>query len=448
MFWKIALVFLLTTFHSNAQELAVPKAFVNGEVADANDFNANNNYLVEKIEEEKTRIDQLLANARWNNADESGSIVKRIDCTTNQLALVEAYQANAYEDQLTFLLTGSCFGAYHWLQDVNDEGALVVSGQIQPKNQVVALISDKTTNPSNRAKIVPRKLTSDRDYFAAGILSSFGNGLYLTGLDIEMGVDDSWGILFSRSSNGDATDVSISGNPDSSKAQIGVLIQNGAAAYIGTQTVASSIDGVATGIQMLGESMGNIYGNLTITATNGLKSFNGGTFQLSLSEDGKITGSGSAIDMNQGAQGFINNDTSGVSIEGNISVSGSSLSIGGNTIFKDDALIGLNSSTLNIWNANSGISADRISCSGPSFTGVAGLSMNNNDGNGCLDQAGWKTLIDSVFPSTSASSALKRPDLTSSRKTAEPLPSGAGAAGAARIIKESSPARFDNEISW
>ena len=191
--------------------------------------------------------------------------------------------------------------------------------------------------------------------------------------------------------------------------------------------------------------MGNIYGNLTITATNGLKSFNGGTFQLSLSEDGKITGSGSAIEMNQGAQGFINNDTSGVSIEGNISVSGSSLSIGGNTIFKDDALIGLNSSTLNIWNANSGISADRISCSGPSFTGVAGLSMNNNDGNGCLDQAGWKTLIDSVFPPTSASSALKRPDLISSKASAESRRSGAGAA---RATKQRSAESFLNNGSW
>ena len=268
MHWKTAVTVMIISSQLSAAELEIPKVFVNGEVADAIDFNLNNDYLIDKIEEEKIRTDELLANARWNNADESGFISKNIDCTTNQSALIEAYHASVSEDNLSFLLTGSCFGAYRWVQTEDDEGQPTVY-QVQPMNQVVQISSDKTTNPNNRAKLVPRKITADRDYFLASLVSSFGNGLYLNDLEIEMGADDAWGVLYSRSSNGGLTDVAIKGNAEPSRAQTGVVIQNGAAAYIGGQNEGkASIESVATGIRMLGESMANIYGSLVINAQN------------------------------------------------------------------------------------------------------------------------------------------------------------------------------------
>lgn len=399
MHWKTAVTVMLISSQLSAGELEIPKVFVNGEVADAIDFNLNNDYLIDKIEQEIVRTDELLSNARWKNADAQGAITKKIDCTTNQSALIEAYHASVSEDHLHFLLTGSCFGAYHWVQTVDDENQPVVY-QVQPKNQVVSISSDKTTNPNNRAKIVPRKITAEGiDYFVASLVSSFGNGLYLTDLEIEMGANDSWAVLYSRSSNGDLTDVAIKGNAEPSRVQTGVLIQNGAAAYIGGQNEGkASIEGVATGIQMLGESMANIYGSLIINAADrGLATFNGGTFQLSLSAGGKIAGVNSAINLNQGAQGWVNSNSAEVTIEGSISISSSSLSIGGSTVISDSATIGLQDSTLNIYNDNSGISSDRISCTGPSFTAVNGLSMNNSNGNGCLDQPGWRVLINSML---------------------------------------------------
>ena len=80
--FKLVVIFL--TFLSgwaSAAEMSVPKSFVNGEVANAEDFNSNNNYLIEKIIEEKAKVEDLLEKARWKNADVNGAVSKTIDCT-------------------------------------------------------------------------------------------------------------------------------------------------------------------------------------------------------------------------------------------------------------------------------------------------------------------------------------------------------------------------------
>ena len=413
MLWKTALTVMIISSQLNAAELEIPKVFVNGEVAEADDFNLNNNYLVDEIEEEKTRTDELLSNARWKNADEEGSISKKIDCTTNQSALIEAYHASVSEDNLSFLLTGSCFGTYRFVQTVDAEGQ-PTAYQIQPKNQVVSISSDKTTNPNNRAKLVPRKITaSGSDFFLASLVSSFGNGLYLTDLEIEMGANDAWAVLYSRSSNGGLTDVAIKGNAESNGAQTGVLIQNGAAAYIGGQNEGkASIESVTTGIRMLSESMANIFGSLVINAQNaGISTFNGGTFFLTLSAGGKVAVAegGAAISLGDGGEGFISSSTADVSIDGKINLNNSSLHISGDTVISDSSKIEVwFGSNLKILNDNSGITSDRMHCSGPSYATVNGLQMNNSNGNGCLDQSSWKVLIDSVFPPSSASKPSER----------------------------------------
>ena len=410
---KIAAVLMIVSSQLSAAELEIPKVFVNGEVADATDFNLNNDYLIDKLEEESARTDELLANARWNNADAFGAIPEQIDCTTNQSALIEAYHASVSEDHLHFLITGSCFGAYQWVQTTDDEGQPVLS-QVQPKNQVIAISSDKTTNPNNRAKIIPRKITADRDYFTAALVSSFGNGLYLNDLEIEMGADDAYAALYSRSSNGGLTDIAIKGNAEPNRTQTGVRIQNGAAAYIGGANEGkASIEGVSIGIRMASESTGNIYGSLVINAQNeGISTFSGGNFYLTLSAGGKVAaaeGGFAAISLTDGGQGFISSSTADVSIEGDITVNNSSLHISGSTVISDSAIINVwFGSNLKILNDNSGITSDRMFCSGPSYATVNGLQMNNSNGNGCLDESSWKAVIDSIFPPSSASKLSER----------------------------------------
>ena len=211
MLWKTALTVMIISSQLNAAELEIPKVFVNGEVANANDFNLNSNYLVENLKEDRTKIEAIEANARWKNSDESGVVNIEVDCTTNQSALVEAYQSNPSVDHIGFIITGSCFGSIAYVQEVGDEGQPVL-GQIQPKNQVVYIQPNLETDPTNRAKIVPRKLTDQNgEYFVSGMFSSFGNGLYLTNLDIEMGADDSYAVLYSRASNGGLSNVTITG---------------------------------------------------------------------------------------------------------------------------------------------------------------------------------------------------------------------------------------------
>lgn len=433
MRWKTAVTVMIISTQLSAGELEIPKVFVNGEVADAIDFNLNNDYLIDKIEEEKIRIDELLSNARWKNADAEGAITKKIDCTTNQSALIEAYHASVSEDHLNFLLTGSCFGAYRYVQTVDDENQPVVY-QVQPKNQVVSISSDKTTNPNNRAKIVPRKITAGGiDYFLASLVSSFGNGLYLTDLEIEMGANDSWAVLYSRSSNGGLTDVAIKGNAEPNRTQTGVRIQNGAAAYIGGANEGkASIEGVSTGIRMSSESTANIYGSLVINAQNeGISTFSGGNFYLILSAGGKVAvaeGGFAAISLD-GGQGFISSSTADVSIDGDINVNNSSLHISGSTVISDSARIDVwFGSNLKILNENSGITSDRMHCSGPSYATVNGLQMNNSNGNGCLDESSWKVLIDSVFPPSSAS---KQSERLSSKRGLEAPP-----AISAQVVRE------------
>lgn len=403
--YRIIAVFLLSLpITLSAEEVLIPKTFVNGEIADATDFNTNNNYLIDKIVETKADIANIVANARWANADEKGAVVKKIDCSANQSALIEAYHANVHEDYVIFLLTGSCLGAYRYIEEVGENDEVIIN-MVQPKNQVVGLISDRTVNPSNRAKLIPRKLVADREYFVAGLVSSFGNGLYINDIDIEMGADDTWGVLFSRSSNGDLTNVSIKGDEENGN-PYGVLIQNGASAYVGGNDENALIEGVDEGIRLRGESMANIYGTLKIKGNTGIATFNGGTFQLSLSGDGKITAP-TALNLNMGGQAWVNNGNTSVSIDGDIEMGSATMMIGGSTIFSASTSILMYNSHFSIINENSGIEASMLECHGVSVVNITGLSLANNGGNKCLDNISWMTMIESAFPSSSSSSMQK-----------------------------------------
>ena len=237
-------------------------------------------------------------------------------------------------------------------------------------------------------------------------MSSFGNGLYITNVDIEMGAHDSWGVLFSRNSNGALTDVSIKGAAEPSGGHDGVAIQNGASAYIGGSGADSVIEGVDRGIMIRNEGFATVYGTLKIKANIGIQTFSSGTFRLSLSGDGKITAP-IAIGLNLGGLAYIDNSDAGVSIDGDINLISSTLGIGGNTVLSDSTSISVDNGNLNIWSEVSGIEADRLVCQGVSVVNITTLSLANNGGNKCLDNSSWMTLIESVFPSSSSSSMQK-----------------------------------------
>ena len=220
-----------------------------------------------------------------------------------------------------------------------------------------------------------------------------------------MGADDTWGVLFSRSSNGDLTNVSIKGDEENGN-PYGVLIQNGASAYVGGNDENALIEGVNEGIKLRNESMANIYGTLKIKGNTGIATFNGGTFQLSLSGDGKITAP-TALNLNMGGQAWVNNGNTSVSIDGDIEMGSATMMIGGSTIFSASTSILMYNSHFSIINENSGIEASMLECHGVSVVNITGLSLANNGGNKCLDNISWMTMIESAFPSSSSSSMQK-----------------------------------------
>ena len=236
------------------------------------------------------------------------------------------------------------------------------------------------------------------------------------------------GFLFSRSSNGALVNVKITGAEQPTGDHVGVHIQNGAAATSGVTALMRSYKTSARASNFEARpwaTSGAPYKSLqTPPASTPLMA----GLSLSLSGDGKIIAP-KPINLNQGGQGFISNNQASVSIEGSIDINASSLSIYGSTVLSSDATINVYSSTLNIWNDNSGIAVDRLNCNGPSSVGVNGIAVRNDNGNGCLDATGWKTVIDSAFPVSSGSKAPE-PVISSQNRRAnsirQPNTSGGG----------------------
>ena len=86
------------------EEISVPKKFVDGEVAEAADFNANFDYLEEKVK-------ALSNGAPWLVADLTGATTVEVDCSSDPMALVDAYQANMTVKHLNLAAKGDCYGA-------------------------------------------------------------------------------------------------------------------------------------------------------------------------------------------------------------------------------------------------------------------------------------------------------------------------------------------------
>ena len=66
----------------------------------------------------------------------------------------------------------------------------------------------------------------------------------VSNLTVQLGADDSWGLLFSRSSNGSVSDVEIIGATETEQSQTGIRIQNGANTYLVNSSITNVFDGI------------------------------------------------------------------------------------------------------------------------------------------------------------------------------------------------------------
>lgn len=366
------LVCAFASFAAHSAELTLPKTFENGEVAEAEDFNANFNYLKSQIAEQQIQLSDVSDNAPWLNRDLNGGKEIEVDCSLDADALRVAYHANLSERQLSFVITGSCLGSIHYFPQENESGELVW-GEIQPKNQVLEIAGNEG------AKIVPRVVNGES---RVGLISSFGNGVYINDVDIEMGADDIWAVLFSRNSNGGLSNVTITGH-GTGAGQVGVYVQFGAAPYL-----QATVTGVDYGVYgMKAGSIRMMWSD--VTAGISAVEMDGGQLHLR----GTSMTAPTALLLSNGAQAL----GYGSALNGDLSVnSGSLANLSGASI---TGSVSLDTAIVEL--SGDGIPADiltKVSCSGLSQLQITDRSINNNDGNQCLDKAAWNTLINAAFP--------------------------------------------------
>ena len=374
----ISLLFLFFTNGVVGEEISVPKTFVDGEVAEAADFNSNFDYLE----------DALNNRAPWLTADSSGASTVQVDCSSNPMALVDAYQSNMTVRHLNLAAKGDCYGAIDLYAYTDDDDSPAVT-TLQTKGQAFSIF------PQEGAvlKIIPRPILVGEDtYWLSRLYASFGNMLGVSDLTLQMGVDDGYALLFSRASNGDVSNVEITGASETENDQLGIRIQNGANTYVGNTSITNVVDG----IQLQNASSLYLYGETIIEASNrGIWAFIDASIRTNLSGSARIT-SPSALSLTLGGTGWFYG--SGL-IDGDIGLGESNLVIQGDMTVSSATNVTLNNSAFHAWFTDaqtSGLTLDMFSCSGPSTVEVDGLDFRNQDNSGCLDAGGWSNLINTL----------------------------------------------------
>ena len=242
-----SLVFFSTMVSAESDELI---SFSNGTIADADDVNHNFQLLLKQAEELKSRSKTII-----------------VDCTDNPAALREAYNRNFEKRSLNFEIKGSCYANF-----ANEGAPDYRNIMINHQQIMIDGLSDATLIPDEQGII--------------GLVASFGGGLHLYNLDINVPSDyDRWVILFSRNGYGTVSNVNITGGSTNP----GIIrSQRSANVYIHNTNIVTKTHGVMT------ENGGSIafFGENSITSTNGTSLYLGEGATISnyseLSIEGRI----------------------------------------------------------------------------------------------------------------------------------------------------------------
>ena len=311
---------LLAPFHLSAEQLEGIKEFSDGAPAVASEVNSNNLVLSNKALELEARIlrledtsDRLVrikpegsarisagvateaANATAGELVEllgGKLILENIDCTDDPYALNRAYVEHSQYSYILFYIIGNCYGdiASLVLGDATYEGAPMV----QEHGQVVNI--QATPGLSQRPKIVPNPDCNilypglSPTCTRMGLVSSFGGGLYIGGVDLEMGAYDNYAALFSRGSAGDLNNVTITTHPNSPYA-FPIRAQHAANPYIGSVTINGNGTHQGSGISLTNNAAMYVYGQITIEGTQvGLKAESGSSVSVRSGRGGRPGG--------------------------------------------------------------------------------------------------------------------------------------------------------------
>ena len=254
------LLYVLAVAISSAEGLAdqLPgiAEFTDGEPALAKEVNGNNLVISDKAQELEARIlqlenvsDRLVRDedaARYGGArsaepsaaaNKVGGLTEllggklyldNIDCNADPHALNKAYIDNSQYSYIQFTITGSCYGHFTLI-----DGTDPTAGELQEHGQAISIVGNVGTedSPLPRPKLIANPFSNNMSLYG-----SFGGGLYIKDVDIDVSMAAGWGVLFSRGTTGDIARSTITCTAEDNAVK-GIWIQNGASPYIYTVDV-------------------------------------------------------------------------------------------------------------------------------------------------------------------------------------------------------------------
>jgi len=292
----IPLLFTAIATQALAEQLEGIKEFSDGTPAVASEVNSNNLVLSNKALELEARVLRLedtsdrlvrikpngsarispeaVAEAANTSAGElvellgGKLILENVDCTDDPYALNRAYVEHSQYSYILFYIIGDCYGDITslYLGDATYEGAPIV----QEHGQVINI--QATPGLSQRPKVIPNPDCNLRfpglspPCSRMGLVSSFGGGLYVGGVDLEMGAYDNYAALFSRGSAGDMNNVTITTHANSPWATP-IRAQHAANPYLGNVSINGGGTHPGAGIALTNNAALYVYGQITIEGT-------------------------------------------------------------------------------------------------------------------------------------------------------------------------------------
>ena len=367
LFLSILLIFPVGL---SAQDLV---EFQNGQVADADDINANFQAL-------KDSIDSVNSRERTFEVE--------VNCEDDPYALINAYHDNIEYSQLFIGIQGDCFGDISYTADYE------TYTQEFSQKLIIYGIADASAAIIPRPKVGDCGNSNDPAGGVAGLVASFQGSISLHNLDLRLGECDSFGLLYSRGSGGTVENVSITGHPATPKQNL-LVVRHNSIIYTGNVSI-TGYGGDTVGIAVFNGGVLYSYGSHTVSvAGTALQMYAGGGFfsygaDISFSAQTAIYISKSRFENLPYAQ------TSMTTVDGDLTITNDSFFSTTNLNFasENEQSNRVERSYLHVASDISSATEQKFQCNGDSTVDIgADYTIPYAEGTGCLNSFQWTDLI-------------------------------------------------------
>lgn len=363
-------ILLLLPLSLSAQDLV---EFQNGQVADAEDINANFQAL-------KNSIDGINSTERTFNGE--------VNCEEDPYALINAYHDNIEYSKLVIGIQGDCLGDISYTADYGT--------YTQEFSQSIIIYGITNAN----AAIIPRPKVSDCGNSSSptggrvGLVASFQGSISLSNLDLRLGECDSFGVLYSRGAGGTVENISISGHPVTPNQKL-LVVRHNSIIYAGNMSITGTADNTV-GVEVFNGGVIYSYGSPVVSVTgNALQMYAGGGF-FSYGADISLSGR-TAMYMSQSRFGNLSfAQPSMTTVDGDLLITNDSFfsTINLNFASENEQSNRIERSYLHVASDISSATEQKFQCHGDSTVDIgADYSIPYAGGTACLNSLQWTDLI-------------------------------------------------------